>query len=107
MVGIVHPCKVYGAMAVSRPILFLGPKPSHVSDLIEFYRIGWHIQHGDRESAARVLQELSKASPEELSAMGRRAREAISSDLSRGVLLSRFCDVMQRGLPRLTENESV
>jgi glycosyltransferase involved in cell wall biosynthesis len=27
MVGIIHPCKIYGAMAAARPILFLGPKP--------------------------------------------------------------------------------
>ena len=26
-----HPCKVYGAMALARPILYMGPKPSHVS----------------------------------------------------------------------------
>ena len=27
MVGIIHPCKVYGAMAVGRPVLFVGPPP--------------------------------------------------------------------------------
>ena len=35
MVGIIHPCKIYGAMAAARPILFLGPNPSHISDLLE------------------------------------------------------------------------
>ena len=29
MVGIVHPCKVYGAMAVGRPLLLVGPRPCH------------------------------------------------------------------------------
>ena len=29
MVGIVHPCKVYGAMAVARPVLVLGPAECH------------------------------------------------------------------------------
>ena len=40
MVGIIHPCKVYGAMTAGRPILFLGPRPSHVSDLLEAARPG-------------------------------------------------------------------
>ena len=35
MVGIIHPCKVYGAMAVARPVLYFGPSPSHVADLLE------------------------------------------------------------------------
>ena len=51
VVGIVHPCKVYGAMAVSRPILLLGPAPCHVSDLIEQYKIGWHVEHDDVDGA--------------------------------------------------------
>jgi hypothetical protein len=34
VVGIVHPCKVYGAMAVARPVLFVGPARSHVGDLL-------------------------------------------------------------------------
>jgi len=71
----------------SLPILFLGPKPSHLSDLVEVYRIGWHIENGDTEATVRFLQELSKASPEEWVALRRQAREAISSDLSNSLLL--------------------
>ena len=41
VVGIVHPCKVYGAMAVARPLLYVGPRPSHVSDLLDHDDIGW------------------------------------------------------------------
>ena len=35
MVGITHPSKIYGAMAAARPILLLGPEPSHVSEIID------------------------------------------------------------------------
>ena len=35
VVGMVHPCKVYGAMAAARPILFVGPAPSHVSGVVD------------------------------------------------------------------------
>ena len=99
VVGIVHPCKVYGAMAVSRPILLLGPSPSHVSDLIDEHKIGWQIAHGDVEGAVRVLQRILATPPAALQAMGQRASEVIAKALSKKELMRRFCDVLQRGLP--------
>lgn len=41
VVGIVHPCKVYGAMTGVRPILLVGPEQSHVGDLLAREQIGW------------------------------------------------------------------
>jgi colanic acid biosynthesis glycosyl transferase WcaI len=102
VVGIVHPCKVYGAMAVSRPILLLGPSPSHISDLIEQHRIGWQIAHGDADGAVRVLREILDTPAEVLDGMGRRAAEVVSRSLSKRELMTRFCDVLQRGLPAPT-----
>lgn len=100
VVGIVHPCKVYGAMAVSRPILLLGPNPSHVSDLIEQHKIGWHIAHGDTEGAVRVLKAMLATPREELVAMGERAATVVSTTLSKEGLCGRFTDVLCRGLPK-------
>jgi hypothetical protein len=34
MSGIVHPCKIYGALSIGRPVLTLGPKESYLSDII-------------------------------------------------------------------------
>lgn len=100
VVGIVHPCKVYGAMAVSRPILLLGPNPCHVSDLIDQHKIGWHIAHGDVDGAERVIKQIIATPREELEAMGRRAAEVIRSQLSKDILQTKFCDVLQKGLPK-------
>jgi colanic acid biosynthesis glycosyl transferase WcaI len=98
LVGIVHPCKVYDAMAVSRPILYLGPRPCHVSDLIERHRIGWQIQHGDIDGAVQVLREMMATSPEELEAMGRRAAGAVNGSLSKRTLIGQLCELLERGL---------
>jgi len=46
MVGLVHPCKVYTAMAVARPILLVGPPACHVGELIDAHRIGWVLDQG-------------------------------------------------------------
>ena len=32
-VGIVHPCKIYNVLAVGSPCLYIGPRPSHVTEL--------------------------------------------------------------------------
>ncbi|MGH7131742.1 MAG: glycosyltransferase family 4 protein [Phycisphaerales bacterium] len=100
VVGIVHPCKVYGAMAVSRPILLLGPNPCHVSDLIDKHRIGWHINHSDVAGAERVIREMLATSSDDLAAMGDRAAQIITTSLSKSALCGAFCDVLERGLTR-------
>ncbi|MCH8270983.1 MAG: glycosyltransferase family 4 protein [Planctomycetes bacterium] len=96
VVGMVHPCKVYGAMAAARPILFVGPAPSHVSELIDEYKIGWRVEHGDAEGAAGVIRRMADAPESDRRDMGRRATEAIRSGLSKRALCGRFCDVIER-----------
>ena len=98
VVGVVHPCKVYGAMAVARPILLLGPDPCHVSDIVDRYRIGWHIRHGDVEGAVATIKTILRTPPEQLETMGRRAREIVATRFSKDVLCNGFCDVLERGV---------
>jgi colanic acid biosynthesis glycosyl transferase WcaI len=100
MVGIVHPCKVYGAMGVSRPIFSLGPAESHIADLVRVNRAGWHVPHGDVDAAVNALRAMLRLPAEELQAMGERAGQAISGHLSKPRLLGKLCDVLQRGLPQ-------
>src|SRR6185436_19164945 len=98
VVGIVHPCKVYGAMAVSRPILLLGPDPCHVSDLIANHSIGWRVRHGDTDAAYRVLREAADTPTEKLRSMGAQAGQLISTSLSKTTLRGHLGDVLERGL---------
>jgi glycosyltransferase involved in cell wall biosynthesis len=108
VVGIVHPCKVYGAMAVSRPILFLGPRPSHVSDLLDAHQIGRQVEHGDVDGCIAAIRALQNAPPAERNAMGRRAKGVIDSELSKRVLCGRFGDLIERsmGVARLRSDGS-
>jgi glycosyltransferase involved in cell wall biosynthesis len=98
IVGIVHPCKVYGAMAVGRPVWLLGPSPSHVSDLLERHDIGWHVGHGDVDGAVRAVEEMAAAGRERMSEMGLRAKRAIEGELSKRVLCGRLCDILEASL---------
>ncbi len=96
--GIVHPSKVYGAMAVARPILLIGPTQSHVGDILEQHDIGWQVHHGDVEGAVRVLREIADAPPASLWEKGRRAQEVISAMGGKAQACARVCDVLERGL---------
>lgn len=95
MVGCVHPCKFYGALALAKPILALGPTRSHVGEILEQNDVGWHVDHGDIEGAIRVLRECAAAKDEELVAIGLTGRHLVEDRLSKEILCGRFCDVLE------------
>ena len=79
MAGIIHPCKVYGAMAVARPILYFGPSPSHVTAILDEWQNGWAVCHGDVTTATRVLRQIAALPHETLETIGDRGRIAMGS----------------------------
>jgi glycosyltransferase involved in cell wall biosynthesis len=95
--GIVHPSKVYGAMAVGRPILLVGPPENHVADIMAEHDIGWHVMHGDVDGAVRVLREIASLPREELEARGQRAYDAIVARGGRAAAVARMADVIEFG----------
>lgn len=95
-VGVVHPCKVYGAMAVARPILLLGPELCHVSDIVLDSDIGWRVSHDDIDEAVKTLKAIAATSPQRLQAMGLHARELITTKYSKQDLCGKFCDILER-----------
>lgn len=95
IVGIVHPSKVYGALAVGRPIVLVGPARCHVADILAEAEVGWRVDHGDIEGAVRVCRALLAASPEALAAMGARARALVATRFSKAALCGRFCDLVE------------
>jgi colanic acid biosynthesis glycosyl transferase WcaI len=96
MVGIVHPCKVYGAMAVARPILLLGPERSHVGDLLAREPIGWVLSQGDVDGAVQLLTRILALPVDELVKRGQRARAMIDAEFSKALLCGRLCDRLER-----------
>lgn len=83
--GSVVPSKVYGLMAAGRPILFIGPAAATPAQVTETHACGWHVACGATDSLVRLLRHLADH-PEEITAAGIRARQALetSYDLSLG-----------------------
>ncbi|HET7113925.1 MAG TPA: glycosyltransferase family 4 protein, partial [Pyrinomonadaceae bacterium] len=46
-VGIVHPCKIYNIMSVGAPTLYIGPHPSHITDLASSNYQIFFARHGE------------------------------------------------------------
>ncbi len=106
-VGVRHPCKIYGAMALGRPILLLGPDPCHASDLVDENNLGWHIQHGDVQAAISMIKQMVDQDVGVLAEMGQRAKNIINEQLSQDILCTRFCDIIEGGLQSNTAHSRI
>jgi len=56
-VGIVHPCKVYNILTVGAPVLYIGPEPSHVTDIASQHGRFFHAPHGDVDAVVAAISE--------------------------------------------------
>jgi glycosyltransferase involved in cell wall biosynthesis len=86
-VGIVHPCKVYNIMSIGAPILYIGPTPSHVTDIASQQPGKFFITtHGDVEGVVKAVHE----------AIQQRERQPVIS-FAKHTLLPQLIDVIETG----------
>lgn len=98
-VGLVHPCKIYNILAVGAPVLYIGPQPSHVTEILADLgpRYPWAgVEHGEAEALTRHNQDLS------LRAMGshRQLPEEITATFAKDMLLPK----LMAGIEKLDGN---
>lgn len=98
VVGVIHPCKIYGAMRITRPVLLVGPDPCHATDLIAEANCGWRIANGDVDGAVRAIERIAAMPKEELAAMGQRGSDLVDRKYSMAILQTAYCDVVEKGL---------
>lgn len=96
MVGIVHPCKIYGAMAVGKPVLYIGPKKSHLGELVSQHEFGWVIEHGNAKELSQLIAKIALLPQTDLQAIGRKGQALIEGDYSTEVLAEKFCDLIEQ-----------
>ena len=63
-VGFTHPNKIYGAMILGRPILYIGPLQSHVTDILVHLEGNIVVEHGDVDGLVDKLTEFANLSPQ-------------------------------------------
>ena len=57
-VGLVHPCKIYNILAVGAPVLYIGPSPSHLTEIQVADQPHLSVRHGEGESLAPQILAL-------------------------------------------------
>ena len=64
MVGLVHPCKIYNIMAVGAPVLYIGPRLSHVAEIVSAANGEAHFHSADHGEVEVVVKQILRARDE-------------------------------------------
>ena len=94
MLGLVHPCKIYNILAVGAPVIYIGPKPSHVTEILN------HV--GDKYPSIQVAHDETEILAEQIQALRQKTAAGrgslpteISAAFSKGVLLPELIAVLE------------
>jgi hypothetical protein len=85
-VGIVHPCKVYNILSVGAPVLYIGPQPSHVTDVASQQGKFFLTRHGDADAVVTAILEAKQL----------RERQPVTP-FAKQALLPQLIDVLEAG----------
>jgi glycosyltransferase involved in cell wall biosynthesis len=96
MVGIVHPCKIYGAMTVRRPLLAIAPDSSHISEIIDGRGIGFRFHHGDVNGVVQAILTLADMDKSKRTRMGDKAGALVRTHWNQTVLRQKIVDILER-----------
>ncbi len=63
-VGLVHPCKIYNILRIGSPLLYIGPQPSHITEIIR--QVNGRLpcgtaEHGQVEQVVRQVMEMKRS----------------------------------------------
>jgi colanic acid biosynthesis glycosyl transferase WcaI len=91
-VGIVHPCKIYNILGVGSPVLYIGPAPSHVTEILSAYPPTRAIlsRHGDVNRVAGSILASYRAQRSV-------PQNGLSDAYSQDRLLVRMCRLIESG----------
>lgn len=98
-VGIVHPCKVYGVLAVGRPFVHVGPEESAMSDLIRETGLGRRVSHGDVNGFMAAIEEVRRGDPARQSVVLMRSLAVKDARFSRRRLSGEMVNLIEKTVP--------
>jgi glycosyltransferase involved in cell wall biosynthesis len=94
-VGLTHPNKIYGAMYLGKPILYIGPEESHVADLLSHCPGNLSLRHGEGELLAQKLRDFIALPAAERTAIGQRNREYALEHFDPEALIVKMVDEIE------------
>ncbi len=101
MSGLVHSSKIYGVLLAGKPFIFIGPKDSHVVDLLGEVKMGYHVEHGDIVGFLAAVEKVRSLRKEELIAGAVINRAVVERSYTRDYVCQKFLEALAMA-PRTT-----
>ena len=93
MLGLVHPCKIYNIFAVGAPVAYVGPRPSHITEIFDklpdYHWIS--VEHGESGNLASKLQTLAQKN----SAASRQQQPQMMKQFCKASLVFQMIEVIE------------
>lgn len=94
MLGLVHPSKIYNILTVGAPVIYIGPEPSHVTEILSGLnsRHPWvGVRHGN---AGKLVSEIHQLRQDSV-AHDRRPPTEVETQFSQATLLPRLVSLIE------------
>jgi len=89
-----HPCKIYNVLSVAAPVIYIGPQPSHVTEILDKLgdeHLAIRVAHGEAETLADQIQNLQQKT----AGVRRPLSKEVSAAFSKGVLLPELIGLLE------------
>lgn len=90
--GLIVPSKIYGIMAVGKPVLYIGPLDGEVPTLVHQHQLGWVVEQGNVTGLVCALEEAT-GHPELREIFGSNARRAFDAHYDRPLATKKYIEV--------------
>jgi hypothetical protein len=95
LVGFTHPNKIYGALYVGKPVVYIGPSNSHVTDILDNLYGNIVIKARDVNLLIEKLEDFTKLSDFEKNIIGLRNRNYVLENFNSDMLKQNMLNLFQ------------
>lgn len=93
--GYTHPNKIYGAMFVGRPVLYIGSRPSHITDILDKCPGNLCVEHGQAEQLVTFLRAFGSMNDDEKNKIGAHNMEFVKTHLDKNTLIGKIISTLE------------
>ncbi len=97
LVGYTHPNKIYGAMFLGKPVLYIGPHPSHVTEILNALEGNIVVSHNQVDELVQKLLSFKRGKGEIIQKTGEQNQLLAYHDFDPKNLKARMIDILTAG----------